>query len=245
MHEYILSDSGVKVWTSPDNHPLLKDTDLAHPAFQDKLTETYSRGKVRGIPRILSRNSEDALTWVNFSHLLTDVNRRSEVLGGLFRLAMSEEQAGGLVPFIQLAEVALWPKLKPPDTRTLREGPTEPDLVITLGRSIILVEAKYKSGVSKKTTYDRERDQVIRLLDVGSWHAKLKRLEDTYVIVLVYGEAETNAQEIVGKYRCNPAAIQSALPYREDLTEAHFQRLAESVSFVRWPDPWNEQPENQ
>ena len=28
-----------------------------------------------------------------------------------------------------------------------------------------------------------------------------------------------------------------ALPYRDDLTEADFDRLARALAFVRWPDP--------
>ena len=43
MDGYVLSDSGVRVWTAPEAHPLLRHTDTnAHPAFRDKLAETYS-----------------------------------------------------------------------------------------------------------------------------------------------------------------------------------------------------------
>lgn len=244
MNEYILSDTGVKVWRTPNCHPLLRSTDLTYPAFRDKLSDTYSRGKVRGLPRILSRNSEDALTWVSFSPLLGDVGSRSEILGGLFRLAFSDEVVKNLGASVPAADLTFWPKLRPPPDRTIREGPSEPDIMIILGRALILVEAKYKSDVSTKTTYDNVRDQVIRLVDVGSWHARMNGLESTYVIVLQYGDAETNAEEIVRKYRCSPEAIRGELPYRTDLTESDFQGLARSISFVRWPDPWNEHTEN-
>ena len=33
MEDYVLSDSGVKVWRTPDVHPLLHDTDTMHPSF--------------------------------------------------------------------------------------------------------------------------------------------------------------------------------------------------------------------
>ena len=85
MDDYILSDSGVKVWKTPDAHPLLRHTDTTHPSFLDKLAETYSRGKVRGMPRILSENSEDARTWHYFSPLLRDGADRNQVLEGLIR----------------------------------------------------------------------------------------------------------------------------------------------------------------
>ena len=117
--------------------------------------------------------------------------------------------------------------------------------MITLGRALVLIEAKYKSGVSIKTTYDDMRDQVIRLIDVGSWYARLNGLDDTHVIVLNYGDSKTNAQEIVSKYKRKPEAIQGALYYRADLTDSDFMRLSQSVSFVRWVDPWSSQPEDQ
>ena len=51
MDDYVVSDSGVKVWTTPEAHPLLRQTDTTHPSFLDKLAETYSRGRVSGRPR--------------------------------------------------------------------------------------------------------------------------------------------------------------------------------------------------
>ena len=239
MNDYTLSDSGVKVWNSPEAHPLLRDTDFSHPKFRDKLAEVYSRGKVKGLPRILSGNSEDALTWYYFSSLLYDSVRRHQVLVELFLNAFPGPEAGGLGDSGGTIELTFWPKLRPPDIRTVREGPSEPDIMMTLGRALILVEAKYKSSVSTKTSYDESRDQVIRLLDVGSWHARSLGLERNYVIVLQYGDAETNAEEMVEKYKGNPEAIRRALPYRNDLTERDFDDLSRSVSFVRWPDPWN------
>ena len=83
MDGYVLSDSGVRVWTAPEAHPLLRHTDTAHPAFREKLAETYSRGKVKGLPRVLSENSEDACTWYYFSPLLHDESGKARVLTNL------------------------------------------------------------------------------------------------------------------------------------------------------------------
>ena len=240
MNDYTLSDSGVKVWNRPETHPLLKDTDLSHPKFKDKLAEVYSRGRVKGLPRILSENSEDGLTWYYFSPLLNYSGRRHQVLEELFREAFPAQEAADFGASGGSTELVFWPKLRPPETRKTREGPSEPDFMITLGRALILVEAKYKASVSTKTSYDGTRDQVIRLLDVGSWYAKSRGLEHSYVIVLQYGDAETNAEEIVGKYKDNPEVIWHALSYRSDLAENDFDDLSRSVSFVRRPDPWND-----
>ena len=55
--------------------------------------------------------------------------------------------------------------------------------------------------------------------------------------VLQYGDAQINAEKIVNRYAGQPEAIQKALPYRDDLTEADYNQLASALAFVRWPDP--------
>ncbi len=158
MDDYILSDSGVKVWKTPDAHPLLRHTDTTHPSFLDKLAETYSRGKVRGMPRILSENSEDARTWHYFSPLLRGGADRDQVLEGLIRQAFPEEVSSQVLDAIPSAEVIFWPKLSPPPSRPQREGASEPDILIKLGsQGLVLVEAKYRSDVSEKTKHDETR----------------------------------------------------------------------------------------
>ena len=72
MDDYVVSDSGVRVWKTPEAHPLLRHTDTTHPSLRDKLAETCSRGRVSGLPRILSENSEDARTWHYFGSLLQE-----------------------------------------------------------------------------------------------------------------------------------------------------------------------------
>ena len=245
MDDYVISTSGVKVWKTPDAHPLLRHADTTHPSLLDKLTETYSRGRVRGLPRILSENSEDACTWYYFSPLLTDRDQKIKVLTRLFHQSFPEVVSPQLLDAISSAEVILWPKLSPPSSRPRREGPSEPDVLIDLGdEGLVLVEAKYKSDVNERTTYDDERDQVIRLIDVGSWHAGTRDLRDrdqgpskSFVIVLQYGDAQTNSEEVTARYRGNPDAIERALSYREDLTPTDYARLASSLAFVRWRDP--------
>ena len=242
MDDFVISDSGVKVWKTPESHPLLKHTDTAHPAFRDKLSETYSRGRVRKLPRICSVNSEDARTWRYFSPLLSDSQRKAQELTSLLRKAFPQALSAQALEAISCAGCEFWQKINPPPSRPIKEGPSEPDLLITLGqRAVVLVEAKYRSDVSEKTTYDKTRDQVIRLLDVGSWYAKQGGYDSSYVIVLQYGDAQTNAEEIVSRYAEKPEAIQRALPYRTDLTEADYQRLSRSVAFVRWPNPLDEE----
>lgn len=236
QNDFVVSDSGVKVYT-PESHPLLKGTDTNHPAFQRKLTEIYSRGKVRGLPRVGSENSEDACTWHYFSPLLGNEQKMAELLEQLFQEALPQSGLSAL-PGELGAELDFWGNLRPPRSRPQRERASTPDLIIKIAPSaLVLVEAKYKSGVSARTTHDEGRDQVIRLLDVGSWFAKQKGYARCYVIVLQYGNAQTNAEEMVNRYKDNPDAIRKALSYRDDLTDEDFISLSRSVAFVRWPDP--------
>ncbi len=244
MDDYVVSDSGVKVWKTPGAHPLLRGTDTTHPSFRDKLAETYSSGKVRGLPRILSENSEDARTWHYFSPLLRDGAERNRVLERLIRQAFPEAVPSQVLHTIPDAELIFWPKLSPPPSRPQKEGRSEPDILIRLGsRGVVLIEAKYRSGISRRTKYDGKRDQVVRLIDVGAWYARQENLRDqetgqynSYVIVLQYGDAQTNAAEVVGRYAGNPEAIEGALSYRSDLTSTDYQRLSRSVAFMRWPN---------
>ena len=248
IDDYVVSDSGVKVWKTPDAHPLLRNTDTRHPSFLDKLAETYSRGKVRGLPRILSENSEDARTWHYFSPLLRDGAERNQVLERLIRQSFPEAVPPQVLDAIPSAELIFWPKLSPPPSRPQKEGASEPDILIRLGnQGVVIVEAKYRSKVSERTTHDETRDQVIRLIDIGSWYARQESLLDqdtghyhSYLVVLQYGDARTNAEEVVSRYAGRPGAIQQALSYRSDLTAADYRRLSHSVAFVRWPDPLNQ-----
>lgn len=236
--KYIVSSSGVKVWKRPEDHPLLAQTDTLHPALQRKLQERFPPRMGQGLPMILSENSEDARTWHYFSPLLTDDAQRTRVLTHLLRQAFFGAMPPRTFRDIPGARMQFWPKLPPPPSRPQAEGESEPDLLIELGESaVVLVEAKCRSGVSEFTKFDRERDQVIRLIDVGSWYAREAGFARSFVLVLQYGDWQINAEKIVNRYKGSPDAVRKALPYRDDITAAGFARLAEALAFARWPDP--------
>ncbi len=216
----------------------MKQTDISHPALRSKLAETFPPSRAEGLPKILSENAEDARTWYYFSPLLSDATQRTRVLTQLLRKSFIEVVPPQVFKVIHTATIAFWPKLSPPPTRPVAEGDSEPDLVIRFGQSaVVFVEAKCKSNVSEITTYDPNRDQVIRLIDTGTWYARVHDIECICLLVLQYGDAQINAEKIVSRYAGQPEVIQKALPYRDDLTEADFSRLAGALAFVRWPDP--------
>ena len=238
LSEFVVSASRVRVWKRPEDHPLLKHTDTSHPAFQGKLAERFAPSIAEGLPKVLSENSEDARTWYYFSPLLSDVPQRTRVLTQLFRQSFFAAVPPQVFKDIPDATLQFWPKLPPPTSRPKVEGESEPDLLIRLGQSaVVFVEAKCHSPVSEFTNFDRDRDQVIRLIDTGSWYARQHGYDCSCVLVLQYGDAQINAEKIVNRYAGQPEAIQKALPYRDDLTEADYNQLARALAFVRWPDP--------
>ncbi len=239
MSNFVVSASKARVWRRPEDHPLLRHTDTSHPALQVKLEEdTFSPRVAEGLPKILSENSEDARTWYYFSPLLNDEPQRTRVLTLLLRQSFAYALPPQAFKEIPHAQLEFWPKLPPPPKRPQREGESEPDLLIKLGGSaVVLVEAKCQSGVSEFTTYDRRRDQVIRLLDVGSWYARQEGFSCCCLLVLQYGDVQINAEKIINRYVGRPEAIRKTLPYRDDLTEDDFRQLARALAFVRWPDP--------
>ena len=128
-------------------------------------------------------------------------------------------------------------KAPPASSRPKAEGESEPDLLIRLGQSALYSSRPNATPVSEFTNFDRDRDQVIRLIDTGSWYARQHGYDCSCVLVLQYGDAQINAEKIVNRYAGQPEAIQKALPYRDDLTGADYNQLARALAFVRWPDP--------
>lgn len=239
MGSYVVSTSGVTVWKTLEEHPLLKHTDTTHPDFLRKASDPFDKGTPKGVPIICSENSEDACTWHYFSPLLSDESRRTKVLTRLLRDAFADRVPSSVFEAIISAELRFWPKLVPPPSRPNKEGPSEPDVLFEVGRqALVLVEAKYKSPVSEGTKYDSARDQVIRLLDVGSYYAAQNQVDSCLVIVLQYGNHSINAEEVVSRYRGRPESIQRAIAhYRTDLTASDYLQMSRSVSFIQWADP--------
>ena len=238
LNEFVVSSTRTRVWRRPEDHPLLRQTDIAHPAFRSKLTDRFPPSIAEGLPKVLSENSEDARTWHYFSPLLRDEPQRTRVLTQLIRQSFFGAVPPRVFKDIATASLRFWPKLPAPPTRPQSEEDFEPDLLITLGQSaVVFVEARCQSGVSEFTSFDRKRDQVIRLIDVGSWYARQHGYDCCCFLVLQYGDAQINTEKIVNRYSGQPESIHKALPYRNDLTEVDFNRLSEALAFVRWPDP--------
>ena len=242
--DFVVSESGVLGWKSPERHPLLRNTNTKHPAFIRKAAETFTQGRVQGLPKIGSENSEDACTWFYFSPLLKDPERKTLVLSRLLREAFPGQVSDQLFQALPSAKLHFWHGRKTPclvfnapPTRKIPEGPSEPDLVVTTDSlGVVFIEAKYKAKMSECTKHDKARDEVIRYIDVGSWFAR-ERFQRFYFVTLQYGDHQTNVENVVARYARNPHTVREKLPYRDDLSDADVEVLSKSVGFVRWPDP--------
>jgi len=225
-NNYVISDSGVKVWRSPQFHPMLMHTNLQHPDFLRKAAETYPKGLVRGLPKICSENSEDARTWLLFSPLLEDRERREMVLGRLLSHAFPLEMATSGFRGLAGADLYFWHgketrdlELVAPGSLPFRQGLTEVDAIVTVSNELLLfVEAKYHSGVSSGVRHSSEWNQVIRNIDTGSWFAR-GHFARFYFILLQYGDYSTSAESVVLRYKDRPTVLRKALAHREDLDD--------------------------
>jgi predicted DNA-binding protein len=243
---YVVSKSGVPVWKSPEMHPLLGLTTINHPDFLRKAAETFPKGAARGYPRICSKNSEDARTWLAFSPLLYSSELREVVLTNLLKQAFPELIAPDIFQKLAAAQLHFWhgrftPNLQlvPPPTLPFKQGLTETDIIITIENEVVLyLQAKLHSGSSPLVKNQPDWDQVIRTLDVGSWYAQ-GRFSSSYFVFLQYGEDNTNTESMVLKYKDNPIATKNALAHRCDLDEKQKELLSRSMAFIRWPDPFD------
>jgi hypothetical protein len=82
---YGVSDSGVKVWKSPQLYPTLHYTNVNYPDFLRKAAETFQRGRVRGLPRICSENPDALILPLDnhreLRHLASKFNTTSQTSG--------------------------------------------------------------------------------------------------------------------------------------------------------------------
>ncbi len=240
----IVSDYGVVVWKSPQMHPLLRHTNVNHPDFARKAAESFSKGKVKGLPKICSENSEDARTWCLFSPLLDSSERRASSLANLLHQAFPGDFESTILDRLAAASLYFWHgketpvlQLVPPPSLPFRQGKTEVDLIVALeDHLLVFIEAKFRSGVSSGVKHNPEWDQVIRNIDVGSWFSR-GRVPDFRFILLQYGDFPTNAKSMVLRYKDRPETIKGALAHRTDLDDKQIEKLARSIAFVNWPDP--------
>jgi hypothetical protein len=144
--------------------------------FRDNLIiDRYHRdfATMRGskLSQMRSENSEDVLTWNVFRSL-----EQIDPSVWIPRLRAQMLDAEPTVP-PKMVSIRLWPSLEPPPSLRLfqkDEGPSEIDVLIETEYSVWSIEIKHRSDISERTTNNPVRDQVLRNIDVGSWHAGVR-----------------------------------------------------------------------
>ena len=236
-----ISKTGVKVYLRPAYHPALKGTFLSHPDFIRKSRELFSKrsGNVKGLPKICSKNSEDAQTWRHFSPLLhMSHQKRIDWLMAFLKESFKREvKRQDLIGARQKVELMFWrgkrakPIYSPPAKLGYPEGDTEVDLTILTEKTITFVEAKYCSEISTHTTHCPNRDQIIRNIDVGTHYAWNKGLN--FYFILLTSSNCNKSRRLLSHYVSSPQEIISRLPHRTDIPK-RVDQITKNLGLITW-----------
>ncbi|MCM3729586.1 DUF1643 domain-containing protein [Neobacillus cucumis] len=204
---------------------ILKNLDFRDSLIIDKYNSDLQTWRRKKLDHLKSENSEDAMTW-NVFRSLKQINPNIW-FPLLFKNSFPQEFGYSS----ESMEISLWKKIQP-FARLVKEGPTEVDIIIETNEFVWLIEAKYKSDISKNTTHDTSRNQVIRNIDVGLDYAKGK---DLYFSLLIFDEKHSPAgYSIMNKYRQSMIHVVKELPYRIDGC-----KNLKGISIITWSDILN------
>jgi hypothetical protein len=137
----------------------------------DRYDPLFADMRASKLKHLRSINSEDAVTW-NVFRSLRQIAPEAW-LPGLWQRAFPSISC----PLDLQAAVRLWESIPPPLGLLASgdEGASEIDVVIDAPAWVWFIEAKYRSDISTGTTTRPDRDQVLRNLDVGSYHAGVRQ----------------------------------------------------------------------
>jgi len=237
---FLYSKTGVKVYLKPELSPILKGTSLFHPDFTRKAKELFSinTGPVKGLPKICSEHSEDALTWRYFSPLLEMTREEKRIWLQIFlEETYRTKPYPNVAESLAEAEIMFWrgrkasPFYEPPPNLGYTEGNTEVDLSIQSPKAMIFVEAKYRSEIALHTSHSSSRDQIIRNIDVGTYYA-WKRGMDFYFILLAPLKSWKSIERL-NLYREDPNKMTERLPHRSDIGNK-LEQLTANLGFITW-----------
>jgi len=117
-----------------------------------------------------------------------------------------------------------WKHYAPPPTYPQAEGKSEVDLAIETDSALIYIEAKLHSKISQPKT---KRNQVIRNIDVGSYHAG-QMGKDFYFCLLTPISHQTN---LVTRYQ-DTFILEDELAHRTD--DIDVDGLSERIFHIHW-----------
>ena len=111
------------------------------------------------------------------------------------------------------------------------EGPSEIDIIFDHEHFLVYVEAKLGSDVSMRTTYDPQRNQIIRNIDCLIASAGKRK---PIFWLLVKDEAPTREYvRLINNYKADPSLLILDLPHRDAET---LRDIAQSLTILLWSD---------
>jgi hypothetical protein len=220
--KFIYSDTGVKVFVDFKDNLIVDPNDpvIARQARNWR----YDRGPVKGLSYLGSENSEDAITWNVFKAL--EKSNPESWFSEIFPQIRRDKDEQFIVPMLRF-----WDKYFPPLFRSFPEGETHVDLSIETSKKLIFIEVKYKADISKNTRHDPNRDQIIRNIDVGSWAAKKRAKEFSFILLTL--NTNTYSIDKLNHYKSNPSNIIEKIgSYRKDIKD--YATLCENIHVMFW-----------
>ncbi len=109
------------------------------------------------------------------------------------------------------------------------EGSTEVDIALDGTGYSIFIEAKLHSDISEGTTYDPERNQILRNIDCAIEQAG-DRLPWFWMFVRDRSP-ERRYWQLIEEYRTKPESLACHLPHRDLATLA---RMARGIAVIEW-----------
>ena len=210
MSNYVTTKSGVKVYKQWQDNIVI---DADNPAIAKQSAKGYYRGLAKGLSRLGSENSEDALTWNIFRTL-------RYVPAPLWIHSITQPTPTDS----DTIKLHFWKNYAPPPTYPHAEGHSEVDLAIETDSALLFIEAKLYSKVSQPIS---KRNQVIRNIDVGSYHASQSN-KDFYFFLLT---PEKHKTDLVVRYQ-DSHTLADKLSHRSDPID--FEQLANRVYHIHW-----------
>ena len=129
------------------------------------------------------------------------------------------------------------------------EGTTEVDLTIETEKALIFIEAKYLSDISPHVSYDPWRDQIVRIIDVGTYQAQLAEPKREFFFTLLTPRWDNEYEERsrlywykMRDYREHPELLRAKLPHRDPTLNLDckypidFETMARRIGWTYWPD---------
>ncbi|MCL1598886.1 MAG: hypothetical protein M3094_06860 [Actinomycetia bacterium] len=117
------------------------------------------------------------------------------------------------------------------ENRRAVEGSTEVDLLFDGADYLVFVEAKLRSDISPSTTYDLDRNQIVRNIDCVIEEAGDR--EPFFWMLVRDRSTERLYMQVLDRYRVDPSELHRLLPHRDP---AVLDAIIETIAVITWED---------